>query len=249
MHLMNALEYLRYIARIEGEDSLVLAGEVAYILAEIADDRAILLNATRRLLDRHPNLGIMWMMSARLLGSLFPQDEAWEIVSELSSLDSQEVPDFATGATLFVNKFGKIGEPGEKDGWFQPFFSDELIEEELSFGSSVNLVLESDLVADKFAVVSSRIGPFLDSSYFDDLRVNKVVLASDLGVVPSEIRDSLESRLGSDRSSAESDLIIELNDTYRVSYQGNLIAPNALRTFTKWRIPQEILKSAGPLLG
>ena len=69
MHLMNALEYLRYIARIEGEDSLVLAGEVAYILAEIADDRAILLNATRRLLDRHPNLGIMWMMSARLLGS------------------------------------------------------------------------------------------------------------------------------------------------------------------------------------
>lgn len=82
---MHPLERLRYAARIEGADPALLAREVAASLAEIAEeDVAGLVPACRRLVDRHPADGPLWWLSARLLASPDPLDEARDAAAALT---------------------------------------------------------------------------------------------------------------------------------------------------------------------
>jgi hypothetical protein len=98
---MHPIERLRYVARAEGADPSTLVREAAGALAGFADDPAGLVTACRRLVDRHPAVGPMWWMAARVLAAPDPVAEAWRAADELdedptAGLVAAAVPDDAT---------------------------------------------------------------------------------------------------------------------------------------------------------
>jgi hypothetical protein len=83
---MHPIERLRYVARVEGADPATVAREAAAALADVAAvDLAGLVPACRRLVDKHPANGPLWWLSARLLGSPDPPDEARDAVAALAN--------------------------------------------------------------------------------------------------------------------------------------------------------------------
>jgi hypothetical protein len=80
---MHPIERLRYVARAEGADPSTLVREAAGALAGFADDPDGLVTACRRLVDRHPAIGPMWWMAARVLAAADPVAEAWRAADEL----------------------------------------------------------------------------------------------------------------------------------------------------------------------
>jgi hypothetical protein len=98
---MHPIERLRYVARAEGADPSTLVREAAGALAGFADDPDGLVTACRRLVDRHPAVGPMWWMAARVLAAADPVAEAWQAVEDLDAdptagLVSVSLPDDAT---------------------------------------------------------------------------------------------------------------------------------------------------------
>jgi hypothetical protein len=82
---MHPIERLRYVARVDGADPALIAGEAASALADVAaTDVAGLVNSCRRLIDRHPTNGPLWWLSARLLTSAEPYDAAREAAAALA---------------------------------------------------------------------------------------------------------------------------------------------------------------------
>jgi hypothetical protein len=77
------MERLRYVARAEGAPAPALIHEAAAALGSLGGDPAAVVTACRRLVDRHPGLGPMWWLSARVLCSSDPESEAWQAASEL----------------------------------------------------------------------------------------------------------------------------------------------------------------------
>ena len=73
---MHPIERLRSVARAEGADASLLVCEAAEALAEMGGDDMGLVTACRRLLDRHPTVGPLWWLAARVLTSVEPQAEA-----------------------------------------------------------------------------------------------------------------------------------------------------------------------------
>lgn len=244
---MNALEYLRYIARMEGENPIALASEVSYIFADMARDRELLVSAVRRLLDHHGDLGVMWMVGARVLGSLFPEEEAWQLVSELSVSEDIRLQALMDGIWIIFRADGSIDLTGTdqfKDWiWSENDSLDDLLRRE----SAVGIALESDLVGPGFALVSASAQHALRDSIYGADR-EKLIIANSFSLVPASIRSSLCERVSTDGFARTANLLTDLDANYKVLYRGSKFAPSHIDNLVKWRVPQEILKSAGPLL-
>jgi len=81
----HPIERLRWVARAEGAGPSLLVREAAGALASIGDDLAGLVTGCRRLIDRHPAVGPMWWLSARVLASSDPVHEAYQAAAELDA--------------------------------------------------------------------------------------------------------------------------------------------------------------------
>lgn len=88
---MHPIERLRYVARGQGEGPSVFVPEVAAALVGLGDDHLALVPACRRLLSRHPEVGPLWWLSARMLGSSDPRGEARRCVDEIGNDRSDRV--------------------------------------------------------------------------------------------------------------------------------------------------------------
>lgn len=86
---MHPIEHLRYVARSRGADATSLVREAATALASLRADqyghRANLVVACRRIVERHPAVGPLWWMCARLLTSDDPTACAWEIAEQIDA--------------------------------------------------------------------------------------------------------------------------------------------------------------------
>jgi len=80
---MHPIERLRYVARASGAEPQALTQEVAGSLARFAGDPAALVTACRRMVDRHPAIGPIWWLCARVLTAGDPADEAWRALDDL----------------------------------------------------------------------------------------------------------------------------------------------------------------------
>jgi len=80
---VHPIEHLRYLARAQGADSASLVREAATALGSLRADHANLVIACRRIVERHPAVGPLWWMCARLLTSDDPSTLAWAIVDEI----------------------------------------------------------------------------------------------------------------------------------------------------------------------
>jgi hypothetical protein len=81
--MMHPIERLRHVARADGSGPGLLAREAAGALASIGDDPAGLVTGCRRLVERHPAVGPMWWLAARVLVAGDPVAEAWRAAREL----------------------------------------------------------------------------------------------------------------------------------------------------------------------
>ncbi len=79
------MERLRYVARASGASQAMLVRESADALVSVAGDRAGLLTACLRILDRQPTSGALVWLSARLLGADSPASAAWELCDEIEA--------------------------------------------------------------------------------------------------------------------------------------------------------------------
>ncbi len=73
----HPIERLRWVARAEGAGPSLLVREAAEALALVAEDLAGTVTACRRLIDRHPQVGPMWWLGARVLAAEDPGAEAY----------------------------------------------------------------------------------------------------------------------------------------------------------------------------
>ncbi|TAN30875.1 MAG: hypothetical protein EPN30_00740 [Actinomycetota bacterium] len=246
---MNPLERLRYIARIEGEDPISLALEATYVIAELAGDKSVLISALRRLLDRHPDFGVIWTLASRIAGSIFPEEEAWNLVGELSALPRNT--DAAEFPALRIERNGTMTfRSGFRDQPMRLVDADQGIDI-LGMDPTVSLVVDSDLVSSRFAVVHAQALPLIRGNI--DLTENTAltISAGDYSLVPISIRESLESRLS--RAGAKGELLRLIDfdgiKIKNVVYHGSSFSPEIIDRIARWRVPQEILRSAGPMLG
>jgi translation initiation factor 2B subunit (eIF-2B alpha/beta/delta family) len=82
---VHPIEHLRYVARARGADSSSLVRDAASALASLRADSANLVIACRRIVERHPEVGPLWSMCARLLTSDDPTSLAWQIADEIDA--------------------------------------------------------------------------------------------------------------------------------------------------------------------
>jgi translation initiation factor 2B subunit (eIF-2B alpha/beta/delta family) len=80
---VHPIEHLRYLARAQGADSSSLVREAASALGSLRADHANLVVACRRIVERHPEVGPLWSMCARLLTADDPHELAWNIAAEV----------------------------------------------------------------------------------------------------------------------------------------------------------------------
>jgi hypothetical protein len=80
---MHPIERLRHVARAQGAGPSLLVREAAGALAGFGDDPPGLVTACRRLVDRHPEVGPMWWLAAKVLGGGDPVSAAWAAAEEL----------------------------------------------------------------------------------------------------------------------------------------------------------------------
>lgn len=66
---MHPIERLRYVANATGADPATLVSETAMALADLRIEPAGLVLACRRIIERHPTVGPLWWLCARLLAS------------------------------------------------------------------------------------------------------------------------------------------------------------------------------------
>ena len=102
----HPIERLRWVARADGVTATLLVREAAGALASVGTtDPAGLVMGVRRLIARHPTVGPMWWLAAKVLVSLDPVAEAWGAATELDDDPTPEVlaahlPDDATVTIL-----------------------------------------------------------------------------------------------------------------------------------------------------
>lgn len=87
----HPIERLRWVARAEGAGPSLLVREAAGALASIGDDLAGLVTGCRRLIDRHPAVGPMWWLGARVLASGDPVSEAYAAAADLDADPTSQV--------------------------------------------------------------------------------------------------------------------------------------------------------------
>jgi hypothetical protein len=85
----HPIERLRWVARAEGAGATILTREAASALASVGDDLPALVTGCRRVIERHPSIGPLWWLAARLLAADDPIHEAWLASADL---DADETP-------------------------------------------------------------------------------------------------------------------------------------------------------------
>ncbi len=80
---MHPIERLRSVARAEGVHPSVLVREAAAALAGLGEDPVGMVIACRRLVDRHPAVGALWWLAARVL-TAGETAEAWRAVEDMA---------------------------------------------------------------------------------------------------------------------------------------------------------------------
>ncbi len=225
-----------------------LAIEATYVIAELAHDRSMLVSALRRLLDRHCDYGIMWMLAARIAGSVFPEEEAWNLISEFSAPRNMfELADSSPG--LQVTRNGQIAFEGETFGTVATGMDADPRTAWLRLYPAGSLVVVSDLVSSRFAVVPAGIVPLINDAVQHGWSGRLTLRASDFSLAAGVIRDSLESRRLQNAANRTKTEIVALDSSCLVLYQGSPTPPDAIEQLVRWRVPQEMLRSAGPMLG
>lgn len=81
---MHPIERLRYVARATGADPATLVGETAMALRDLQMEPAGLVLACRRIIERHPTVGPLWWLCARLLSSTDPFELAEQLGTEVA---------------------------------------------------------------------------------------------------------------------------------------------------------------------
>ncbi|MDP9070512.1 MAG: hypothetical protein M3N68_04370 [Actinomycetota bacterium] len=81
---MHPIERLRSVARAEGVSPSALVREAAGALAGFGHDPVGLVTACRRLVDRHPAVGPVWWLAARVL-TAGETAEAWRAVEDVAA--------------------------------------------------------------------------------------------------------------------------------------------------------------------
>jgi hypothetical protein len=102
---VHPIEHLRAVARARGGDASSLVREAAIALGTLRADPANLVIASRRIVERHPELGPVWWLCARLLTSDNPSELAWELADEIDDDTAERqialaLPDEATVLTI-----------------------------------------------------------------------------------------------------------------------------------------------------
>lgn len=99
---MHPIERLRYVARARGAPPSELGWEAARALMSVTiDDPVALVTGCRRLVDRHPSVGAIWWLAARVLVAADPLAEAHAAAEELDADETARhlavaLPDDAT---------------------------------------------------------------------------------------------------------------------------------------------------------
>lgn len=98
---MHPIERLRHVARAEGAGASLLVREAAGALAGFGADPPGMVTACRRLVERHPAVGPMWWLAAKVLAAGEPVAAAWRAADELDgdptpAALAKELPDDAT---------------------------------------------------------------------------------------------------------------------------------------------------------
>lgn len=81
---MHPIERLRYVAHATGADPATLVNETAMALRELRIEPAGLVLACRRIVERHPTVGPLWWLCARLLSSSEPFDLAGQLAVDIA---------------------------------------------------------------------------------------------------------------------------------------------------------------------
>ena len=102
---MHPIERLRYVARAEGAGPSLLVRESAEALAGFGSDPIGMVTACRRLVERHPAVGPVWWLAAKVLAASEQRAEAWRAAEEIESDTTPSVlakalPDDATVVLL-----------------------------------------------------------------------------------------------------------------------------------------------------
>lgn len=80
---MHPIEHLRHVARARGVDAASLVRETAIALGSLGGDRANLVIACRRIVERHPEAGPLWWLCANVLTAADPAECAWNLADEV----------------------------------------------------------------------------------------------------------------------------------------------------------------------
>lgn len=126
---MHPIERLRYVARAgTGSGPALLVREAAGALASIASDPPALVTGVRRLIQRHPAVGPLWWLSARVLDAADPRAEAWTAAEEVADdgtdgILAAHLPDSATVTTVGWPELG--AEALKRRGDVTPFVVDD----------------------------------------------------------------------------------------------------------------------------
>lgn len=107
---MHPIERLRHVARSSGAEPAALAREAAAALASFADDPPGLVTACRRLVDRHPTVGPVWWLAARVLVAGDPGREGLDASRALDEDTTARVlaADLPQEATVVVLGWGDV---------------------------------------------------------------------------------------------------------------------------------------------
>jgi hypothetical protein len=80
----HPLEHLRFVARGWAVGDDLPSGDVAALLAQLAQESPnMLLQACRRIIEYFPSSGVAWWLSARALSAADPVEGIWEAADEL----------------------------------------------------------------------------------------------------------------------------------------------------------------------
>ena len=82
---VHPIEHLRYVARAQGADASGLVRETAIAIGSLRADPASVVIACRRIVERHPEVGTLWWLSARLLAADDPGSLAWSLADEIEN--------------------------------------------------------------------------------------------------------------------------------------------------------------------
>lgn len=88
---MHPIEHLRMVARARGAGPTLLTQEAAGALSTFAREPAALVTGCRRLVDRHPEVGPLWWLSARVLLAPEPGPEVRRCSDALEEDDTAAI--------------------------------------------------------------------------------------------------------------------------------------------------------------